>query len=265
MPGLNKVKKTGQVIRYVNHGLTARNSGGHGVHSPFMFNFIRYVLMERLPYYLFEDIEQLREELKNDQRIFVHEDFGREVPHKRRVCDMARNTLQPARQAQLLFRMAHYFNCRKIVELGTALGVSTLYLAGASSKIRCMSFEGCPQLSALAKENFQKMGFSNIELITGNINETLLPALENSGKQDLYFIDANHRLKPTLQYFENCLNFSHDNTIIVLDDINWSDEMQQAWQTIKVHPAVRSTIDIYHLGIVFLNPMLTAKHYKMRF
>lgn len=253
------------MIRYVNHGLTARNSGGHGVHSPFMFNFIRYVLMERLPYYVFPRIEKLREELKNDHRKFIHEDFGRDYPHERIICDMARTTLQPVRQAQLLFRIAHYFQCRKVVELGTALGISTLYLAGSSSQIRCMSFEGCPQLSALARENFHKLGIANIEVITGNIDETLLPALEKSGKQDLFFIDANHRLKPTLQYFENCLNFSHDNTIILLDDINWSDEMQQAWQTIKVHPAVRATIDLYHLGIVFINPAMTTKHYKLRF
>jgi hypothetical protein len=52
---------------------------------------------------------------------------------------------------------------------------------------------------------------------------------------------------------------------MIIDDIYWSKEMENAWTKIKNHPQVSSTIDIFQLGIVFFNADLYKNHYKMRY
>ena len=43
---------------------------------------------------------------------------------------------------------------------------------------------------------------------------------------DLVFIDGNHQENPTISYFEKCLNYAHNDTIFIFDDIYWSIGME---------------------------------------
>ena len=79
------------------------------------------------------------------------------------------------------------------------------------------------------------------------------------------FIDANHKSEAILRYFNLCLSKVHSNTVIVIDDIYWSSDMENAWKVIKNHPLVMSTIDLHQMGIVFFNSDLHKRHYKMRY
>lgn len=128
-----------------------------------------------------------------------------------------------------------------------------------------MTLEGCPETVSIARENFKELGVTNIELITCNINEMLEDMLKKHGEQDFIFIDANHRYEALIEYFSICVNYLKGNSIIVIDDIYWSKGMEKAWSEIKEHPQITATIDIFHLGIIFFNPELKKKHYKIRF
>jgi len=57
----------------------------------------------------------------------------------------------------------------------------------------------------------------------------------------------------------------NENTVMVIDDIYWSADMESAWRQIKECSMVTSTIDLFQLGIVFFNTDLHKKHYKMRY
>jgi len=82
---------------------------------------------------------------------------------------------------------------------------------------------------------------------------------------DFAFLDGNHRKAPTIQYFEACLEKTNDQSIIVLDDIHWSKEMEEAWETIKSHSKVFVSIDLFEVGILILNPKLEKQEYILRF
>ena len=82
---------------------------------------------------------------------------------------------------------------------------------------------------------------------------------------DFIYIDGNHKLLPTIAYFEQILEKSHKNTIFVIDDINWSAEMQKAWSIIKNHTKVHVTVDLFMMGLVFLNPDLSKEHFIIRY
>jgi predicted O-methyltransferase YrrM len=260
------MKSFSVIYKYISHFFLARNTRGFGVHSPFLFQFTRYVLCEKHSFYVFHSIENLRVELlKNDSVVLDVKDFGTGDDRSEAVSTIAKHSLGAAKYGQLLFRMVHYFKPQNVLELGTSLGITTSYLASSSSEINCVSLEGCPQIAKVAKENFRKLGLENIELIVGNIDSTLVDVLSKTSKLDFVFMDANHKSQAILNYFELCLTKVHADSIIVIDDINWSDDMRMAWEVVKKHPRVKSTIDLFQLGIVFFNPDLYKKHYKMRY
>ena len=251
--------------KYILHFITARNTGGYGIHSPFLFMFNRFVLQEKLPYYVFDSIEKLRSELKQNTTEISITDFGTGFDRDRTIAEIAKKSLKSARYGQLMFRIANYFKASTVLELGTSLGITTAYLSAASSKISCVSLEGCPSISAFARKNFQGLSLDNIQVIEGNINNTLAPVIKDFNQLDLIFFDANHRSEPLLRYFELCMSKVHNQTIVLIDDIYWSKDMEFAWNSIKNHPQVTSTFDLFHLGIVFFNTDLHKKHYKLRF
>ncbi len=76
---------------------------------------------------------------------------------------------------------------------------------------------------------------------------------------DFAYIDGNHRKEPTLNYFNWLLEKSHEQTILIFDDIHWSNEMDKAWQLIKSNDKVSVTIDLFHLGLFSLEKNKLSK------
>jgi predicted O-methyltransferase YrrM len=192
---------------------------------------------------------------------------GRQAPLtiRRQIQQIASRALKPAPQAQLLFRMCARLGYKKVLELGTSLGITTLYLSAASKQITCTSVEGCPNIASIASKTLLKHGYHNANIVNTNLNSGLLNLLNNIGIQDIIFIDANHSYQALTDYFNQCVNFIHTNSIIVVDDPYWSREMTKAWNELRRHNKVTATLDIYHMGFVFFNPAFANKHYRIRF
>ncbi|MDD4993442.1 MAG: class I SAM-dependent methyltransferase [Paludibacter sp.] len=253
------------LYKYLCHFITARNTGGYGVHSPFLFQFTRFVLREKHAFYSFQSIENLRSALRKDNREVHITDFGTGTDRSETISRILAKAVQSPKYSQLLFRIIHYFKAQHILELGTSLGITTAYLASVSSDSECVSLEGSPEIAAVAKENLRKLKLSNVEIVVGDIDTTLADVLAKAEKLDFVYFDANHRSEAVLNFFKQCLPKAHKQTVMVFDDIYWSDDMEHAWDEIKSHPAVNSTIDLFQLGIVFFNDDLHKKHYKMRY
>lgn len=250
-------------FEYLRHLVTAKHTGGHGVHSPFVFHLIRHIFTDRNPYYCFAEIEALRQQLKNDRRNVAVTDFGTGKNRVRTISGIANGTLKPIRQAQLLFRIMQHYGCKNSLELGTSLGITTMYMAAGSK--HCTTIEGCQNTAAIAQDNFRKTGCTNITLHVADISKQLTDILEQHSPFDFIFIDANHRYEALIQYFETCMNFIEDNSIIVIDDIYWSPGMKKAWKQLMQHPRVNTSIDMFHMGILMTHPKLKKQHYKVIF
>jgi predicted O-methyltransferase YrrM len=185
---------------------------------------------------------------------------------QRRVRDIARYAAKPPRLAQLLFRLVNHFQPSTILELGTSLGLTTAYLAAADSRNQVITFEGCPNTAAIARETFTKLQLRNVQLVEGNLDTTLPATLDTLTKPvDFVFFDGNHRYEPTLRYFEQCLSKAHENSVFVLDDIHWSAEMEQAWEAIKANPAVTITVDLFYVGLVFFRKKQPRQDFWLRY
>ncbi|MCQ2350959.1 MAG: class I SAM-dependent methyltransferase [Paludibacteraceae bacterium] len=254
-----------RIKSFIRYWLTAKPRGGFGVHSPFAYRFITNVLEEDMPYYAYNEVEQIRSMLLNNKQTISVTDYGTGPSCKKRVCDIARNSLKDKRLSQLIFRIAVFSKAQNILELGTSLGITTLYLAKSNPKATVKSLEGCPQTAEVAKMVMKTASVEKAEIIVGNIDNTLSETLKTFSTLDLVFFDANHRKEPTLSYFKACLPYVTDKTVFIFDDINHSQQMSEAWEEIKRNDSVKVTIDIYSMGIVFFNKSLQKEDYKIHF
>ncbi len=256
--------------KYLHYYLTASNGKGHGVHSPFVFDFIQHVLNDKKNYPCYSIIEAKRKELLGNETVIEVADLGAGSSviktNERVVKDIAASSLKPKKYAQLLFRVAQYYKPKTILELGTSFGISTAYLASANTPAAVHTCEGASSIAAVAKQNFNELGLKNIQITEGDFTNTLPPLLSQLNKVDLAFIDGNHRKEPTLNYFQQLLNHSTASSVFIFDDIHWSNGMEEAWEEIKQHPSVTLTIDLFFIGIVILSPDITHKQqFSVRF
>lgn len=158
-----------------------------------------------------------------------------------------------------MYRLVKHYEPRHIIELGTSLGITTAYLSKANPSANIITMEGSTSIVSVAAQNFKKLACSNIRLLNGNFDDLLPPVISELTTIDLAYIDGNHRLEPTLNYFAQFLDKKNNNSIFIFDDIHWSMAMEEAWEKIKAHPSVRCTIDIFFLGFVFFREEFKSK------
>jgi predicted O-methyltransferase YrrM len=255
------------VRSYIHHIIKAKTR--HGIHSPFVYHLVDEVIYDAKPREIYRGIEQLRRELLKDDRTITITDLGAgshvNNNRKKRVRQIAKNALKPAKLAQLIHRLAAEFKPQNILELGTCLGITTAYLAKAGTSSSVITIEGCPETASVAAENFKKLGIQNVELVTGNF-DIVLPQL--TGKQkflDFVFVDGNHRKDATLNYFNICLPLLHEGSVMIFDDIYWSSDMKDAWEQIKADPRVTVTVDLFWIGLVFFRRGQAKEHFRVKF
>ena len=270
-------KKIIYSLKYIRYYLFAKTV--HDIHSPFVYNLFLNILQTNSNYYAYEEVEALRKILLSDSKKICVTDLGAgstvlQSP-ERRIKDIARYSVKSAKYGQLLFRLANFFQPQTILEIGTSLGLTAIYLAKASSKSRVVTIEGCPDISSIAKNNFKQAGVKNIQLLTGNFDDKLKDAISQlclvptapsvPGQLDMVFIDGNHLKSPVIRYFNQCLEKVGSNSVFIIDDIHWSDEMEEAWECIKANDNVTITIDLFFMGLVFFRKEQAKEHFVLRF
>ena len=275
--------------------LTAWNTGGEGVHSPYLFEWVRMVMSDKHGYYKWNEIEACRERMLLDNRVLRYVDYGKgslfvqpsvdseccERSRKgrideRKVSDIAKGSLAQKQYAQMLFRLVNWLGhdvCKEskeiaprqgitVVELGTSLGITTAYLASVDTRNRVLTYEGCGAVADVARENWRKLGLDNIACYVGEIDVEKLS--EQVAQVDIAFIDANHTYASTLAYFNVLAEKVHKKSVIVVDDIHHSEEMERAWKEICADDRVTSTMDLFQMGLVFFDKYYWRRNYRMR-
>jgi predicted O-methyltransferase YrrM len=256
--------------KYIRYYVTASNGKGHGMHSPFIFEFITKILNDKTRYPEYEKAEGLRKQLLLDKTMITVQDLGAgssvSKNPSRSINSIARNAAKAAKYGQLLYRMVKHYQPQTIIELGTSLGITTSYLAAAKPDASVITLEGASEIANRARQHFNASQLRNINLIEGNFDSTFPFVLRQLPTVDFAFIDGNHRKEPTERYFQQLLARAGNDTILVFDDIHWSREMEEAWKTIRSHDRVRVTIDLFAIGIVFFRQEFKAKqHFVIRF
>jgi len=261
-----------QLRAYITYWLNAVDA--HSLHSPFLYDFYtrvvradNYPLHDNIHYAdAYRNIEASRKSLLNDKSVIDVLDLGAGSRHTqgttRKIADITRHSLSDSRYGQLYQRTVAHYQCEYVLELGTSLGINAMYLATSGAHVT--TIEGSPELASRAAAMHERQQMKNVNVVCGNLDHVLPGIVDQMPRIDFAFLDANHRFTPTLQYFHTIVSKIHDRSIVVLDDIHDSDEMQNAWNEIKNHPRTKATADLFRCGFVFFEPSLNSQHFVLQ-
>ena len=127
-----------------------------------------------------------------------------------------------AAQGKLLHLLARVQGARRILEIGTLGGYSTIWLARAlpaAPEGRLVTLEADPRHAEIARGNIAAAGLADVvQLRVGRAIQTLPQlAAERAGPFDLVFIDAD---KPsTADYFAWAMRLTRRGSLIVVDNV----------------------------------------------
>jgi len=236
------------------------------VHSPFVFALVTKCFYDNNKYPEYSVLKNYRNTLLENKNTIEVTDFGAGSKifksNIRAINQIAKNAGISKKRAELLFRISLYFQPATILEIGTSVGLATSALSLGNPKATITTLEGCPETAKIAREQFQKFDFKNIDAIVSEFG-SYLQQLTTDNPQLIYF-DGNHSKKATLDYFELLLPTITDKTVWIFDDIHWSAEMESVWEIIKKHPKVTVTIDTFQWGLVFFHTTQEKEHFGIR-
>ena len=254
-----------QIKSFLDYKLKAINV--HHLHSPFAYELVKVVINDKESCPDYKKVNALRKQLQNDYSEIMVTDFGAGIRGKgealirKSVASLYKNNSIRLKYGELLYRLVKHLQPANILELGTSLGVSSAYMAIAAPGASIVTVEGCKGIAEKAAENFIRLGLKNIHQEIGNFDSVLDPIIADMPKIDFAFIDGNHRKDPTIRYFESCLKKSHNGTVLIFDDIHWSEEMNEAWKFIQSHQSITLTLDLFQFGIVFFRKELSKQDF----
>jgi predicted O-methyltransferase YrrM len=224
-----------------------RHIRGHGIHSPFVYNLITKVIEERRRYYSLDAVELIGKQLLFKEGSIVK-----------------RKAISPKHGA-LLFRLTNYFQTQNVIQIGGTTGLSTLYLTSYANGINCISLENIPEYLPIARRIYDKAAKTPVDIRDGDYKQTLPQALQDMKQPDLVFFNLRHEQADWLWLFHKCMEYIHDDTLFVFEDIKSGHQVREHWKQVCAHPGVTVAIDLSSTGIVFFNKKLHKRTYLLYF
>ncbi|PWH84999.1 O-methyltransferase [Brumimicrobium oceani] len=238
------------VREYIKYCLIAKNR--HGIHSPFVYDFNDKCLSLPIPKFEYSVFKALQKSYANNRESIEVTDLGagsRKLKKQRSISKIASVSGSNGKYGKLLFRLVAHYQPKKILELGTSLGLGTYMMSSASEEVEITTVEGCKNTYEMARRSFPSSQHIKVDFVNNDFL-SFLEKLKNDIVFDLIFIDGDHKSESLFKQLELLSPHIHDETIIVLDDIRWSKDMLFAWKELVRNPYYHLTIDLFKLGII---------------
>lgn len=249
------------ILEYINYTLKAQ--GRHGTHSPFVYEFIDECLAMKLPDDIKTEFNDYSQLLRNSNVSLKMTDFGagsKKLGNERRVADIAKVSGSRGKYGDLLYRLSAHYKPKRVLELGTSVGLGTWMLAKGNLKAEISTVEGCPNTFRFVRDQLRHLPNVNC------VNSSFVGFLESNHTQyDLVYIDGDHRgvkVKEMLDLLDPTL---HDETIVIIDDIRWSKDMLDFWQQFKEMERYHLTMDLFRMGIVMKRSHQQKEHFVIKY
>jgi predicted O-methyltransferase YrrM len=264
----------GRGILYIKYLIRAGHRNGRGIHPPFAYDFVREVIFGEEIDGL-EAIENLRNSLSGKKERIRVADYGagtRAVlwekirPQKgaqprngtgtsrndwRTIRKITRQTAVDLKKGRLLARISRSLDFPVILELGTGMGISALYLGMSCPGSTVLTCEGCPAIAAWARENIKLLGAKNIRVSEGLFSDWLSTVVNHIDGDLFVFVDGDHRGARLAGYCDVILSVKGGRKVIMLDDIHWSTDMYRTWNELTGRQEITLGIELFNTGILF--------------
>ncbi len=243
-----------------------KSSSWTRIHSPYLFSLFSFCCDERQTWPEFLAFESKRRQLLRSNKILIRKDFGAGSigikGKKQTVGSIAANAASLPYQCRFMTRLAFHIQPENILELGTSLGISTLYLALAS---HITTVEGDPAVAEEAKCNFSALKMEQITSVVSTFDEYFKNKISSNTQFKLVFIDGDHRSDALITCFKHLKPHLTSESIVVIDDLYWSADMTHGWHNLIELPEVTQSVNCFHFGLIFFNrDFMDKKHHKIR-
>lgn len=223
----------------------------------------------------FRMVEKKRLHLLNSNQIIVVQDFGAGNPDTFRtqeqsvdgvseleaISSICKNASTPKNLGCLLFKLIAEFKPKCCLELGTSLGISASYQVLAlksNGHGRFVTIEGSHNIAKIAAQTLEELEYSNYALHVGKFKDVLPNILPTIGTVDFVFIDGHHDRFATKEYFETIYPYLSQKSIVIFDDIDWSNGMGGFWNEMYRDTRVKFSFDLFRWGICFIDKEFTV-------
>ncbi len=217
-----------------------RHRRGYGVHSPFAFNFITYVINNKTSYYAYEELAALNK---------VYRKNSTKDPR-----------LAAAKKDKFLFRLVNYAQPANLIAIGP--GLALLYMAKAKQTPYYAIESTTEQLKS--REAFLKKHIPRLHWYTGNVlqlAQQLATGLQETGLLHYALAQPEEHSQKILEIF---LAKASPKSIFVLENIHLP-EHQHIWEWLKKDARTGISFDLYHTGVLFFDKSKLKQHYIVNF
>ena len=262
-------KEVFQTYEFLKYQLLAKSV--KTIHPPFAYELVSYLNNNSVAFPDKKTIFSIKNKAANNNNVIEHTDLGAPATGRgyvrsfKKVSDIASKTSIRHKYGKLLYLLVKYFEPNNIIELGTSLGISTLYLSLPNKNTHVISLEGCSETAHVAENYLRKANATNAEVFIGSFESVLSQALKKATPLDMVFFDGHHKYDPTLTYFRQCKEQINEDTMFIFDDIHWSKGMKKAWKAIKRDHDVTLTLDFFQVGVVFFKKGLSKQNLIIRY
>ena len=222
------MKSINELFRFIQR---KRHAAGYGVHSQFAFELIKDTIHIPYSYYIYED----------NKNIIKKSGFTGVVDLK---------------YAELLFRLVNRFNTKKILEIGSGLGINTLYLRGHStaSTVTCIEINN---------DKLKKAELLLANKIKNIILTNVLTTEESNFDAIVWDLEQySYNKRKVIDIIEKAIN---PDGFVVINHINIGKENKEIWQKILKLNQLTMSFDLGAVGIGFFKPGLPKLNYEVYF
>ncbi len=219
-------------------------------------------------------IAAYKSELLRDDTTFNKNDKGQgyTLGKPTTIAAEVKNSAISQRKGRLLYFISNYLKPLTVLELGTNTGISTLYLAlGVNdNKAKISTVEGDKVLAEVAARKLNALiqagTISTDVMVKQELFVSALPELLDEHQPlDMLFIDGDHNGNRVMEYFISALSYLSEKGIVILDDISWSPDMWNTWQTVSIHDNVTMALDFGDIGVLFVDKNLSREYLRLRY
>ena len=169
-------------------------------------------------------------------------------------------------KGRTLATIIRFMRCQRCLELGTAYGMSAMFILEALSKqgshTHLTTVDGFELLYKIASERLQGLYPGRIACEFGRTSAVLPRLAKSLEPVDFMFHDAGHSRKDYVGDFHAALPLLAPGAVVLFDDINWNDprfaasnpQCHKGWLEVASHPKVRWAEEIgQEMGLVLLD------------
>lgn len=235
-----------------------RFKAGHGVHSPFAFRLISLIINEDALYYFYKEIDLAANQQAKNKQIIPYSIYGQLQSNKaiRRIV----HTHCPIKKEHLLFRLANHTQGLKQLHIGSDFGLATIALSGFSTKCQVDLIESSQGVSEILANSALNNKLSSTEM-SDRSAESVLEGYTNE-LYELIYISRFNQITDPLLMADRLTNLLQENSLLIVDGINCNRQAKVLWKALRKKDPFTLSIDLYHLGLLFVKPQMYKISYN---